>query len=212
MTWKRTLDQLAKPASGRVAPVFKPYHAAVALVMIGREQPLGRYELCQNMSIGEGSVRTLLRRFTEAGLIMADGKQGQRLTSRGQRLFKDILKDIPMGLFLDLGSLAIYPHTYANLVRGRAGLVRDGIRQRDEAIVQGGREHAGATTLVMKNGLLLMPPDDHNVLLTSEREATLILESLRPQDGDVIVIGASDDRNLAREVAMAAALTLFEDE
>ena len=59
MTWKDNFIELSEPADGRVAPVFKSYHAAVALILIGREQPLGRYELCEKMSIGEGSVRTL---------------------------------------------------------------------------------------------------------------------------------------------------------
>ncbi len=212
MSWRETLEKLASPADGRVPPVFRPFHAAVALIMIGRQQPVGRYELRQNMSIGEGSVRTLLKRLADAGLIVADGRQGQRLTARGQRVFKDILRDVPIGLYLDVGALAVFPHTYANLVRGRAHLVTDGVRQRDEAIIQGGRNRAGATTLVMRDGLLLMPPNDHNVLLSNEREATLILESLRPNDGDVVIIGASDDPNLAREVAMAAVMTLFEDE
>lgn len=58
MTWKDEFISLSQPADGRVAPAFKPHHAAVALIMIGREQPLGRYELCGKMSIGEGSART----------------------------------------------------------------------------------------------------------------------------------------------------------
>jgi len=212
VSWKRAVEELALPADGRVPPAFKAYHAAVALLMIGREQPLGRYELCQNLSIGEGSVRTLLRRLTDAGYITADGRQGQRLTKRGENLFAQIIEDVPMGLFLDLGTLTVFKYAYASLVRGRAERVVDGVRQRDEAIIQGGCNRAGATTLVMKRGMLVMPPDNYNVLLSNERETMLILESLRPQDGDAVVIGTSDDPNLAREVSMAAVMTLFEDD
>ncbi|MCF2136058.1 MAG: hypothetical protein K9W43_02360 [Candidatus Thorarchaeota archaeon] len=211
-TWKKIIETLAQPADGRVPPVFKPYHVAVVLVMIGRQQPLGRYEMCQNISIGEGSVRTLLKRLTEGGLITAEGRRGQRLTKRGNEIFEAMIRDIPLGLFLDLGDLTVYKYDYANLVRGRASKVSDGIHQRDEAIIQGGRGKAGATTLVMRGGLLTMPPDDFNILLSNEKETLLILESLRPKDSDVIVIGSSDDQNLAREVSMAAVMTLFEDE
>ncbi len=211
-SWKRTIDALSLPADGRVPPVFKPYHVAVALIMIGREQPLGRYEMCQNMSLGEGSVRTLLKRLTEAGLISAEGRQGQKLTKKGTNLFNAIIEDVPLGLFLDLSGLTIYNYAYANLVKNKASRVTDGIRQRDEAIIQGGRDSAGATTLIMKNGLLVMPPDDHNILLSNERETLLILESLRPEDNDVVVIGTAGNPNLAREVSMAAVMTLFEDE
>ncbi|NHI83684.1 MAG: DUF4443 domain-containing protein [Candidatus Thorarchaeota archaeon] len=209
MSWKEEIVHLAEPADGRVAPAFKPHHAAVALVMIGREQPLGRYDLCAAMSIGEGSARTLLKRLGEAGLITAEGRQGQRLTHAGQALFDAISKDIPRGFFLDLRKAVTHESAFANLVKGRADRVKDGIRQRDEAIIQGGYGMAGATTLIIKNGALLMPPDDFHMLREYQEEALLLMGSLRPEEKDVIVIGSADDERLAREVSMAAVLTLF---
>ena len=212
MSWLRKVVHLAEPADGRVPPVFRPYHVAVALVMIGREQPLGRYELCENMSIGEGSVRTLIRRLTEEGYVEADGKQGQRLTDSGHALFREITGHVPIGLFLELQDLVLYEKAYANLVRGRAGRVTKGIRQRDEAIIQGGVDAAGATTLIYKRGFLVIPPDDFNVLTAYEKPALLLLDSLKPSEGDAVVIGTSDDANVAREVSMAAVMTLFRDD
>jgi hypothetical protein len=210
VSWKEKFIRLVGAADGRVAPAFGPHHAAVALVMIGREQPLGRYELCQNLSVGEGSARTLLKRLTESGYISPEGKQGQRLTDRGQQLFDEISKEVPIGLFLDAESLVMYRSAYANLVRNKGNDVKDGIRQRDEAIIQGGGyDSAGATTLIMRNGSIVMPPDDFHTLIVYERETLLILESLRPEENDVIIIGSADDPNLAREVSMAAVMTLF---
>ena len=212
VTWKRAFVHLAEPADGRVPPAFKPYHAAVALMMIGRAQPLGRYELCENLSIGEGSARTLLKRLAESNYIAADGKQGQRLTAAGDALFKAFSSDVPIGLFLDIAPLIVHSQAFANLVKGKAAIITDGIRQRDEAIIQGGYGKAGATTLVQKNGLIVMPPDDFNILLEYERETLLILESLRAEDNDVIVIGSADNESLAREVSMAAVMTLFDED
>ncbi len=209
MTWKDEFINLSEPADGRVAPAFKPYHAAVALILIGREQPLGRYELCEKMSIGEGSVRTLLKRLSEADLIEAEGKQGQKLTSKGKTLFDRVLRDVPIGLSLDVRRLVMYEHAFANLVKKQSGKITDGVRQRDEAIIQGGYDKAGASTLIQKSGNLVMPPDDFHILTAYEEETLLVLESLRPDDGDVIVIGSADDENLAREVSMAAVMTLF---
>ena len=209
MTWKDEFISLSQPADGRVAPAFKPHHAAVALIMIGREQPLGRYELCGKMSIGEGSARTLLKRLSEADYIEPEGKQGQKLTSKGRRLFDEVSADIPISLSLEIRRLVMYEHAHANLVKNKATQVTDGIRQRDEAIIQGGYGKAGATTLIQKSVRLVMPPDDFHVLLEYEPETLLIIESLRPEEGDVIVIGSADDLNLAREVAMASVMTLF---
>jgi hypothetical protein len=209
MSWKDEFIRLSEPADGRVAPAFKPHQAAVALIMIGREQPLGRYELCDKMSIGEGSARTLLKRLTEADYIEPEGKQGQKLTSSGQRLFDEIVRDVPIGLMLDVRQLAMYEYAYANLVRNKASLVTDGVRQRDEAIIQGGYGKAGATTLIQRDIRLVMPPDDFHILLAYEAETLLIIESLRPENQDVVVIGSATDPNLAREVSMAAVMTLF---
>ncbi len=212
MTWLQEIINLAQPADRKVSPTFKPHHVAVALMMIGREQPLGRYELRDRMSVGEGSTRTLLKRLSEAGYITAEGKQGQKLTRKGQDLFDRISEDVPLGLSLNLGELVVHSYAFANLVKGRAYLITDGVRQRDEAIIQGGYGQSGATTLVQKNGLLLMPPDDYNILLEYEDEALLIMESLRVEDDDVVVIGSAADANLAREVSMAAVMTMFDEE
>ncbi len=211
MTWKDEFITLSQPADGRVAPAFKPHHAVVALIMIGREQPLGRYELCGKMSIGEGSARTLLKRLTEAQYIEPEGKQGQRLTVKGRRLFDEVSNDVPIGLSLEVKPLVMYDYAYANLVKRKASKVTDGIRQRDEAIIQGGYGRAGATTLVQKSVRLVMPPDDFHILREYEAETVLIIESLRPEDGDAVVIGSADEPNLAREVAMASVLTLFDE-
>jgi hypothetical protein len=201
--------ELSQTADGKVSPAFKPHHAAVAIEMIGRQEPLGRYELCQNMSVGEGSVRTLLKRFTERGYIAPEGRQGQRLTPKGKSIFNQISEDIPIGLFLDVGTLVMFEKGYANLVKKKAHIVQDGVRQRDEAIIQGGYGQAGATTLVHKDGFLVMPPDEYRVL---SEEGLLIIETLRPIDEDVVVIGSANDPNLAREVSMAAVMTLFDED
>jgi predicted transcriptional regulator len=211
MSWKAEFIRLSEPADGRVAPAFKPHHAAVGLILIGREQPLGRYELCDKLSIGEGSVRTLLKRLTEGDYIEPEGKQGQRLTTKGKRLFDEISRDVPIGILLEVGQLVMYEYGYANLVKNKAAIVTDGVRQRDEAIIQGGYGKAGATTLVQKNIRLVMPPDDFHILLAYESETLLILESLRPENNDVVIIGSADDPNLAREVSMAAVMTLFDE-
>ena len=164
------------------------------------------------MSIGEGSARTLLKRLTEADYIEPEGKQGQKLTSSGQRLFDQVSREVPLGLMLDVRQLVMYEYAYANLVKNRAALVTDGVRQRDEAIIQGGYGKAGATTLIQKDIRLVMPPDDFHVLLAYEAETLLIIESLRPENNDVVVIGSADDPNLAREVSMAAVMTLFDED
>ena len=206
--WKRVVANLAETQYLNVPKRYQHHHVALAILLIGERQPLGRYDLTDSMTIGEGSVRTLLKRLTKEGYITAEQHHGQSLTKKGQGLFEDIKQDIPFGLFVDIGNLAIYQYSFANLIKGKGNRVKDGVLQRDEALICAGYGRAGATTLVMRNGLLVMPPDDTNTLLENERESILLLDSLRPEEGDAIVIGSSIDSNMAREVAMAASTTL----
>lgn len=208
--WRKKSIHLAEPSNGKVAPLFQPHHVITSILLIGRNQPLGRYELCDNLTIGEGSVRTLLKHLTTNGYIAPESRQGQKLTVKGQRFFDMVTKDIPLGLFLKLNHLVTHEYGYASLVKNRASMVVDGMRQRDEAMIHGGYGLAGTTTLVMKDGLILLPPNDFNPLDKYEQEILLILDSLRPEDNDVVVVGSADDRNIAREVSIAAAMTLFE--
>ncbi len=208
--WREIANELADLRYLNAPQSFQSHHVVVSFLLIGTQQPLGRYDLCTQLSLGEGSVRSLMKRLTKGGYIGAEGKQGQRLTAKGKELFDDITRDIPLGLFLELSELTLHDFAYVNVVKGKASAVKDGIKQRDEAMIHGGYGQAGATTLVVKDGLILMPPENTNLLATSESETLLIAESLRPSDNDAIVIGSASDRNLAREVSMAAAMTLFE--
>jgi len=208
-SWRDIAIRLAESHNASVSRLFQPHHVIVTLLLIGRQQPLGRYKLCDNISIGEGSVRTLLKNLRKEGYIAPEGRRGQKLTRKGQRYFEIITEDIPLGLFLELNHLVIYSNGYAILVKDCAHAITDGLRQRDEAMIHGGYGRAGATTLVMKNGILLLPPDNSSALIANEDDTLLILNSLRPENNDVVILGSAIERNLAREVAIAAAMTLF---
>jgi len=206
--WKEIAINLSESRYLNVPNLYQPHHVSVSILLIGEQQPLGRYDLADNITIGEGSIRTLLKRLTNGGYTTAELHHGQKLTSEGQIFFDAIRQDIPFGLFLELDDLTIYEHSFANVVKHKGSKVTDGVLQRDEALVCAGYGKAGATTLIMESGMLLMPPDKTNIMLGNEQESILLLDSLRPQDGDAVVIGSSIDKNLAREVAMAASMTL----
>lgn len=202
---------MAGPGDGRVSPLFQAHHVVITLILVGENPPLGRYELRSNLTIGEGSIRTLIERLTQNGYIAPYDRKGQKLTTKGERAFKMILKSIPKGMYLDLEKLVLHRYAYVSIVKGLANKIVDGMRQRDEAIICGGYDNAGATTLVMRNGLLLIPPKDIDASSVYEKETSLIMKSLKPENGDTIVIGSAINGNLAREVSIASVMTLFED-
>ena len=69
---------------------FQSHHVVVSFLLIGALQPVGRYDLCAQLTLGEGSVRSLMKRLSKGGYIAAEGKQGQKLTPKGKSLFDDI--------------------------------------------------------------------------------------------------------------------------
>jgi hypothetical protein len=94
----------------------------------------------------------------------------------------------------------------AVLVRGKAKNVKDGLRQRDEAVKAGA---AGATTLVFRNGRILMPPET-DMDSSYPQLARQIRAAFELREGDVIVIGSAGDLRAAEDGALAASVDLLD--
>lgn len=188
-------------APGR-PPAYTEAHVLKALELLGGGLGIGRQQLSRELRLGEGTVRTLARRMRGSGLIEAT-RSGMTLTSRG----RDVL--------VELGGLILtreFPETpitvgsanFAVLVRGVAGDVRMGIEQRDAAMMAGAR---GATTLIYDGERLRMPGMD---LRLNSSTVDFIHENLKPEEGDVIIIGSADDLFDAEIGAKSAAMNLLE--
>jgi len=94
------------------------------------------------------------------------------------------------------------------LVKNLAYVIRSGIEQRDEAIKAGA---IGATTLIFRNGRLLMPGSREDLLRNDPKIHSLILQQFKPEDNDVIIIGSSQDKKIAEMAAKSAALHTISD-
>jgi hypothetical protein len=82
--------------------------------------------------------------------------------------------------------------------------IRSGIEQRDAAIKM---EASGATTLIFKDNKFVIPGTNYNSLTKEPDTAKILIENLKPEDGDVIIIGSAlDGRRTAELAAKNAAL------
>ncbi len=169
-----------------------------ALEFIEKEGELGRKRLSDKLGLGEGSTRTILEQLKNRGLIKSTST-GHSLTKKGK---KELDRKSEKCLFLDAGDLTVGERDAAVLVRAAATSVRWGIEQRDEAIKVGAE---GATILVYKDGSLGTPGLDMEVDETVEKE---LLDYVHPEEGDVIVIGTSEEKSMAKMGALAAAEAL----
>jgi hypothetical protein len=170
---------------------------------VNRSSPIGRQRLTALLGLGEGSVRTIIGILVSEGLVKAD-ESGMRLTAGGRRRVEAAGLAVAT---VNARGLCVGECDVAVLVRGRASGVRDGLRQRDEAVKAGA---AGATTLVFRRGRLLMPPetdmDKSYPQLSRQVRAAFPLN-----EEDVIVIGSAPDLRAAEDGAFAAAVELIED-
>ncbi len=99
-------------------------------------------------------------------------------------------------------------YSYAFLVKNKGNKVRSGIDQRDAAIMGGARR---AIVIVFKNGHLMIRSISNSLETDYPEAANLILEKLKPEDNDVIIIAGADSQLKAKRGAFAASWVLIGD-
>jgi hypothetical protein len=191
---------VSKLAPGR-PPAYSEAHALKALEVIGAGNGIGRKGLSRVLGLGEGTVRTLVSRFKEEALIEVS-HAGMTLTSSGVNIlshFRGLMKATP----IPETSITVSSKDYAILVKGAGDQINQGLEQRDEALLAGAD---GATTLLCDGERLWMPGMEVDL---DPSTTVFLLERLKPESGDVIIIGTSDNPILAEVGAKSAALKLI---
>ena len=184
------------------APRFARFHIWKALWTLHRGSPMGRQRLTAILGLGEGSVRTIIGRLVSDGLVRAD-ESGMRLTPEGSRRVEEAKIAVAT---VNARGLCVGECDVAVLVRGKSSRVRDGLRQRDDAVRAGA---AGATTLVFRRGRIFMPPST-DIDAEYPQISRQVRAAFQLGEDDVIVIGSAVDVRAAEDGAFAAAVELIE--
>jgi hypothetical protein len=192
---------LAKIAS-RYAPSrklsFDSVHVFKVLQLIESKGHVSRNLLCKELSLGEGSVKTLVKHLKAEGIIEST-KAGTTLTARGRRIAEQFFSAMPGEMSLSKCSVALGEFNYAVLLKQYGFALKSGIEQRDAAIRMGA---IGATSLLFKHNRLVMPGTNYDPLRKEPNTVRLLLEKLKPVDGDAIIIGS--DTKVERRAELAA--------
>lgn len=178
-------------------PRFSKIHIQMALDLISSQIIIGRQDIAVKLGIGEGSVRTILDYLKERGLITSS-RSGHALTDKG----KSLLGKPPEFMQVDVGDLTVGKVNVATIARGAASKVKRGIEQRDEAIKVGAD---GATVLVFKGGRLQF---QGGFIKVGKESSQALMKALKPEEGDVVIIGTAKDMTTAEAGTRAAVLTL----
>jgi hypothetical protein len=159
------------------------------------------------LKIGEGVTRTLIDRLKEYHLITVN-RVGCVFTRKGRKLWLSIHSTLPRKMVLDPSGLTLAAFNVAILVKGQGEQVRGGMEQRDAALITGA---TGATTLIFKDGELRFPLECRHISTDFPTTCRKLVDSLKPEENDAIVIGSADTLLSAEYGAYAAALSLMEN-
>jgi hypothetical protein len=204
----KTLLRIAEKSVGP-KPGFEITDVIKLFFLLGEGSPKGRKSLSEELKLGEGSVRTLLNRLQEGGLVKME-RGGCRLTESGASIYREFAKMITQPKPVDAGPLSQGAWNYTILIRGSAVKIRSGLEQRDAAVRAGAN---GATTLIYVAGRFSLPSADVDVEKTYPSSFWKTLRDLlNPKDGDsIIIVGAGYAKAAERGALTAALQTLLAD-
>ncbi|WP_042702474.1 DUF4443 domain-containing protein [Thermococcus sp. PK] len=177
-------------------PEFKIEDAIAVLFLL--KTPKGRKQISEELNLGEGTVRTLLKKLSSIGLVESQQK-GHSLSEKGikvlqeiSKLFSEPLEVTPLEGFV----------TYALVVRNPPEF--RSIELRDEAI----RFFAkGAMILTVQNGEIVFP-EDGRPLKETLPELSDDLKKLPVENGDLVIVTWAENKADALKSLIHVALSL----
>ncbi|MGI0069400.1 MAG: DUF4443 domain-containing protein [Nitrosotalea sp.] len=203
--------RLLSKVADRYAPSrllsFDLVHVFKTMQLLEDRERISRSLLVKELDLGEGSIKTLVKHMKMSGLV-ENSKGGMWFTNKGKTVYAKLHDVLPNETDIAKCSVALGKFNHAVLVKNLAYGIRSGIEQRDEAIKSGA---IGATTLIFRNGSLMMPSTREDLLRKDPKLHSLIMKKLQPEDNDVIIIGSSEDKKIAEMAAKSAALHTISD-
>ena len=152
--------------------------------------------------MGEGAVKTLILHLKEEGL--ADSlRSGTFLTKKGQKFVGELFKITSEECDVPKCSISLGKNNHAILLRNLAKEIKTGIEQRDASILYGA---TGAITLLFHKNKFVFPKEEIDCLQKDKKVRSILLENLKPHDGDVIIIATASEQFVAEISAKSSAL------
>lgn len=186
---------------------FNLIHVFKTMQMMENDKKISRALIMQELSLGEGSVKTLVKHLKMQGLI-ENSNVGMWLTNKGKTIYAKLQVSMPKEIDISKCSIALGKFNHAILLKNMSYNIRSGIEQRDAAIKAGA---VGATTLIFKHKRLEIPGTGEDLMKNDPKTHSLIMEKLEPEENDVIIIGSSQNKKIAEMAAKSVAFYTLED-
>jgi hypothetical protein len=205
MTSLSNLLQISeRPIQGPPAS-FERAHLLLAFITIGESGVIGRQSLALRSGLGEGAVRTVIKKLREDGYAGTTAS-GCYLTAAGKKVFRSIQQQFSPIVSFDGSKLTVGDFQVGTAVRGASRNLKTGLEQRDAAVKLGA---TGASTYVMRSAKFAIPGGSSDCEKDFPSKAwSALKEQLSPKNGDAIVLCGARDETKAKLGALSAALTL----
>jgi len=172
-------------------------HLFAALSIIAEKECISRSDLSEELGLGEGSTRNLIKTMRTWKQI--DVRQtGIRLSALG----RETLETLPIRF------VSISNHEYVRgeyqqgiIIKGRSEDIQNGMKQRDIGIRYGSD---GASVFIMRNGSIIFPKDVN--VDESDPEFAKEIRSTGMSEGDVLIIVGSNSLPTSRIAAAGIGL------
>jgi predicted transcriptional regulator len=205
MSAKDFLEKLVQERALGPSPTFTIFDVLKALETVAESSSIGRGLLSEKLELGEGATRTLVSRLTEANLVTIS-RNGCALTGRGKKIWEEIKSSVPFRLKIEDNELTFTAHNVAILIKNHAKKVGKGLEERDAAVRVGA---SGATTLVYRNGKLILPTISADASKDYPKAHHQIMQLMNPMENDVVIVCCGETLKAAEYGALAAAWTLL---
>ena len=186
---------------------FDVAHVFKALQLMEKHGRISRALLMDELNLGEGSIKTLVKHLKMQELIETSNA-GMWFTEKGERIYSKISDSIPKEMDIPSCSLGLGRYNHVVLLKGLEPEIGSGMEQRDDAIRMGA---VGATILLYKDGKLLLPGLNQDSFRKDPNIRKMILEKLKPENNDVIIIGSADKKKTAEFATKNTALLTVAD-
>ena len=198
----KTLQRVVSRRGSSKVLSFSAPHVFKALQLLYKDNYVSRTTFCKEIHTGEGAVKTLILHLKEEGL--ADSlRSGTFLTKKGQKFTGELLKIVSAECDIPKCSIAQGKKNHAILLRNLAGEIKTGIEQRDASILYGA---TGAITILYHKNKFVFPKEEHDCLQQEKKIRKILLENLKPNNDDVIIIATATEPFVAELSAKSSAL------
>ncbi|MBC7120199.1 MAG: DUF4443 domain-containing protein [Candidatus Methanosuratus sp.] len=203
-TYNAFVRSLSKPSQPKgPSAAYTPVHVIKALLVIESSKSVGRVMLSRTLGIGEGSVRTIIKRLQQQSLISVDSIGGCALTQEGRNVLSQIKKGMIASGQMDLSGMGIaYP---AFAVQVRLDVKPSILKLRDVAIRWGAE---GAIVFSASGRRIVVPSITDDLSQTSPLTYYELVNRFRLEDEDHVVAAFAPDFASAETSALAVFLYL----